>query len=224
MSEMYCWVWIIVRFRQYIMSNNHLEILSHSQKQTLPLLKECASLGKLAGGSALALQLGHRKSYDFDIFSDKAIPKSLLAKTRQLFNPLQVLIDTGDELSIISEHNVKVSFIFYPFAYQFPSIVLEGIPAASWKDIALDKAYTIGRRGEWRDYIDLYFCIHAGFTLREIIHDAKAKFGNVFSEKLLLSHLYYMGDIQDFSIELMEKSLKPEEIKEFFATQVKCVS
>lgn len=205
------------------MSNIHLNVLSDYQKQTLSLFKKFAFLGKLAGGTALALQLGHRKSYDFDLFLERAVPKGLLNKLTPVFKPRQILLDTGDELSIISEENIKVSFIYYPFTCRFSPIVLEGAPAFFWKDIALDKAYTIGRRGEWRDYIDLYFSIQAGFALEDIIRQAKIKFGNVFSEKLLFSQLYYMGDIQDFSIELMEKNLSPEDVKKFFSQEVKRV-
>jgi hypothetical protein len=163
----------------------------------------------LGGGTALALQLAHRKSYDFDVFNSKPISKRFLLKVRDHFERVQILVDTSDELSLVTPFGVKISFVFYPFHPLYKIIPTHGLSIHSWKDIALDKAYSIGRRGEWRDYVDLYFCMKNGFSLEGIIKGARKKFRDLFSEKLFLSQLCYFGDIKDYSIELMIRRHNP---------------
>ncbi len=62
------------------MSKLYFEILNSKQQKVFAFLKEFSKLGVLGGGTALALQLKHRKSYDFDIFMAKSITKDLLSK------------------------------------------------------------------------------------------------------------------------------------------------
>jgi len=62
--------------------------------------------------------------------------------------------------------------------------------------IAVAKAYTLGRRGSWRDYVDLYFILKSKTaSLKEIIEGARKIYGGIFSEKLFLSQLIYTEDI-----------------------------
>ncbi len=206
------------------MSNLHPEIFSEYQKTTWGLLDKFFSYGLLAGGTALALQLAHRKSYDFDFFSAKEIAPSLKNHVQEGLGIKEVLVDTGDELSVVSSLGIKISFIAYPFSLLYPPVSYGKAQLSDWRDIAADKAYTIGRRGEWRDYVDIYCSVKAGHRLPAIILDASKKFGGAFSEKLLLSQLYYMGDLKDFSVELLGDQLTPEDIKTFFAREVQKIS
>lgn len=203
------------------MSKLHFDILAEEQKKTFDSLKTFSGHGVLGGGTALALQLFHRKSYDFDIFYNSPISKSFLLKVKNHFNKLQILIDTADELSIVSPLGVKVSFIHYPFHPLYRIIPTQSLGLQGWKDIALDKAYAIGRRGEWRDYIDLYFCIKAGFSLKGIMNGCKKKFGVLFSEKLFLSQLCYFGGIKDFSINFVNREVTSSELQNSFEREVK---
>lgn len=137
----------------------------------------------------------------------------------------EIIVDTGDEFSFISLlHKVKISFIYYPFSSFYKLIFTPYLRILSWKDIALDKAHTIGRRGEWRDYIDLYFCIKNGFKLKEIIKNAKKKFGDTFSEKLFLSQLCYYEDIKDFSIEFIREKVSRIQVQRFLKEEIKKLS
>jgi hypothetical protein len=84
------------------------------------------------------------------------------------------------------------------------------------KDIAANKAYVIGRRPKWRDYVDLYFLLKdRHFSLRQLIDLAVKKFDNDFSEKLFLEQLVYWSDIQDYTIDFIGKEISDEEIKAF---------
>jgi predicted nucleotidyltransferase component of viral defense system len=201
-------------------SKLHYEILNENQLEALKSLKWFKKYGVLGGGTALALQLSHRKSFDLDIFTPKPISKKLIYKAKNYYKNIEVLIDTEDELSFNTPFNVKISFVFYPFKNIYKTIKTPYLDIFSWKDIALDKAYTIGRRGEWRDYVDLYFIIKNGFSLFQIMKGAKRKFGDTFSEKLFLSQLVYYGDIHDFSIEYFKEKPTKEEIQKFFEKEV----
>lgn len=203
------------------MSSLYFDILTEDQKKTLESLKSFSKYGFLAGGTALALQLAHRRSYDFDIFCPKPVPKEFLLMVKKHFKKVQILVDTPDELSFISPLSVKISFVFYPFNPVYKTISISALRIYNWKEIALDKAYAIGRRGEWRDYIDLYFIIKTGFPLKSVIRGAKRKFGDIFSGKLFLSQLCYFRDIKDFSIEFIKEEIAPPELQKFFEREIK---
>jgi hypothetical protein len=205
------------------MSDLYTEILDEPRLKIWKKLSTLPISGVLGGGTAIALQLGHRVSYDFDIFLDSPVPKSLLQKIKGIFSDfnIQLQIDSSDELSILIS-GVKLTFLYYPFPPLFPKIPTDSIPLFDLRDSAADKAYTIGRRGAWRDYFDLYsLCTEAKLSLEEIIKDAENKFGTLFNAKLLLEQLTYTDDITDFSIEPAQESpAKPEEIFSFFQKEV----
>ena len=132
-----------------------LEVLTEEGKDILP------SLGKfedfyLAGGTALALQIGHRISVDFDLFSEKEISKNLLAKVKRVFENKTVIssVNNPDELTVFI-NGVKTTFLKYTFPVQNKLIDYNGIKLLGAKEIAATKAYTIGRRGTIKDYVDL---------------------------------------------------------------------
>ena len=198
------------------MSKLYPELLNENQAEVLGKLNEFARYGVLGGGTALMFQLGHRKSYDFDIFLPKLISKKFVYKIKEVFEHFNLIIQTGDEFSFVSlPEKVKVTFIYYPYSPLFSRLKTEYLDIFSWKDVALDKAHTIGRRGEWRDYVDLYFIIKKGFSLSKIIDLSKKKFGDSFSEKLFLSQLVYFGDVEDFTMELIKEELPVQNIQDF---------
>lgn len=92
------------------------------------------------------------------------------------------------------------------------------------------KAYALGRRITFRDYIDLYFLLKRKIvTLDDIIQDATTKFTiageNVFSTKLFLQQLIYTDDVEDkdAAIDLIvDEKLAAEEVEAFLREQVRC--
>jgi len=97
------------------MEKLHLDILDQERKVIFQKLGTFRSRGFLAGGTALALQLGHRVSYDFDIFCSKEIPQNFPAKIEKDIYVKEVLVSSGDEFTFLTEHDIKISFIYYPF-------------------------------------------------------------------------------------------------------------
>lgn len=203
------------------MSKLRYELLNKNQIKALEILKNLSKYGILAGGTALMTQIAHRRSYDLDIFLPKLISKKFLYRVKQYFKKIEIITDTRDEFSFVSvSHSVKISFIFYPFSPLYKTIPTPYLRFFSWKDITLDKAHTIGRRGEWRDYVDLYFTIKNGFPLKNIIKGAQKKFGDSFSEKLFLSQLTYFADLKDFTIDFIGKKHSQKKIKNFLEEEV----
>lgn len=135
----------------------HLDILDNQRRELLRILLPFTKEFVLGGGTALALQLAHRKSFDFDFFSSSPIPKRFLEKLSKNVKIGNIAVDTSDELTLFTEKSIKFTFIHYPFKPYFKILRLDnGLDLFSVPEIALQKAYTIGRRGEYRDYFDLY--------------------------------------------------------------------
>lgn len=198
------------------------EVLTSNQKAIFAKLTVFRRIGVMAGGTALAFQLRHRRSYDFDIFTPKNIPLDLSWEAKKIFGKkIKVIQESENELTFFAHPKVKVTFFYYPFKPLFKIIKTSSISIFDWRDIAADKAYTLGRRPIWRDYIDTFFIIRNDHGLKKIISDAQKKFEGLFSEKLFLEQLIYLGDLQDFKIDFLGKSFQPEEIKKFFEQEVK---
>ncbi len=187
-------------------------------------LKEFSNDGVLAGGTALALQIGHRRSYDFDILMPAPLPKILLARLKKLgkFN-IRPTVDTTNELTVFLDEKVKLTFLYFPFPPLHLPIRTDSINLYGLADISSNKAYTIGRRGEWKDYVDLYFLLQKGLNIRKIVEETKSRFGGSFDEKLFWEQLVYWGDLKDFKIDFVGEETKKVKIQEYFTHLVKSI-
>lgn len=207
-------------------SNIHLEIFGEAHRELLYKLIPHIKDFVLSGGTALSLQLAHRKSFDFDFFSQKEIPKRLLEQVSKIISVGTVSVDSTDELTIFTKDQIKVTFLYYPFKPHYKRIEVEnGVNLFSIKEIAVQKAYTIGRRGEYRDYFDLYTILKKNrTTLAEIILAAQKVYGSLFNDKLFLQQLVYFRDLTDYIIiPVVPGTLLPSHqvVKEFFEEIVK---
>jgi len=185
------------------MSKVYTDIFDHDRMKIWQQLHVFSNIGKLGGGTALALQINHRISYDFDIFTENPVEKALLKKVSAEFpnSHIRPLIDNSDELTVEVD-GVKLTFLYYPFKGIVAPVSTKYLPLFRVEDIAADKAYTVGRRGAWRDYYDIYSVLNKEImSLKDIVTFAKQKFGSLFNEKLFLEQLTYYDDITDFSIE-----------------------
>jgi len=179
----------------------------------------------LAGGTALALQIGHRESFDFDLFRSKAITFTLKNKIIKAFadSQPQMLVDTADELTLTVD-NIKITLLNYYWAPLFALVKVKGvIPLLSIRDIATTKAYALGRRGNYRDYFDLYVIIKDGYaTLKEIVNWSEKKYGGVFSQRMLLEQLVFIGDLEiDTKLKYLgERYVSPKKMAEYFTAKI----
>lgn len=199
----------------------HAETLAPNNQKIFSQLKNFPNF-YLAGGTALALQIGHRRSNDFDLFSPKIIPANLLKKVTRIFFPwkLEVLVNNPNELTILVG-GIKITFLHYPFPLLTKLVVIKGVKSLSIKEIAVTKAYTIGRRGSFKDYIDLYFILsEKGCLLMEIIRSAEKKYDHNFNARLFLEQLLYLEDLRDVEIVFLKQKVGKAQIKAFFQQEI----
>lgn len=196
----------------------HKEILSKNQVELLPLLKYYSKDYILVGGTAIALYLGHRGSIDFDLFTNKRIKRiSIKNYLSQKQYKIYKLIKEEDQIHFILD-NVKITFFHLPFQMNelisFNNII--NIP--DLLSLAAMKAFALGGRGKWKDYVDLYFLLKYHFSLSEIIGKAESMFGNSFNDKLFREQLAYFDDI-DYMEKVVFRSapVNDDEIKIFLS-------
>ena len=213
------------------------DVLTSGQKTVFTKLGAFKRIGIMAGGTALSfrlpersegwrrtnvLRVKHRRSYDFDIFTLNKIAENLSWEAKKIFGKkIKVIQDSENELTFFTPLKFKVTFFYYPFKPVYKIIKTSSISIFDWRDIAADKAYTLGRRPIWRDYVDLFFIIKKGHGLKKIIHDAWKKFTGLFSEKLFLGQLIYFGDLHNFKIDFLGEDFQSLEIKKFFEKEVR---
>lgn len=208
------------------MENLHLEILDDKRRLIFNQLSHFKPLGYLAGGTALALQIGHRVSYDFDIFCFEEIKANFPTKVREKISIKETLINNSDEFTFLTEADIKISFIYYPF--KLDNLIIEDknlpIKLLSPLGVAVSKAYALNRRNAWRDYLDIYYVVKNGLAaLDDIIHTAQKVYKELFSEKLFLAQLVYTDDISRSEVaktELLTEKVALEEVKVYFQQAV----
>lgn len=155
-----------------------LEVLGKKRKKLLSQLAFLKKFGfYLAGGTALALQLGHRTSLDFDFYTQRKFNnKELLSELEKKFKKV-ILIQKPEQTLIVKINEIEASFFHYPYPLIYPSVEVEGAPLASKEDIAAMKIIAISDRGTKRDFIDIYFLLKE-FSLKEIFKIVKKKYPN----------------------------------------------
>lgn len=197
--------------------------LSPDRKEVWEKLSGFTGLGVLAGGTALALQLNHRRSYDFDIFSEKEIGRKLLLKAREIFGTenIKPVVDSADELSVFYRQEIKISFVYFPFPPLYRPLPTKSLPVFDIRDLLSNKAYAVGRRGAWRDYADIYWCLNRKIiNLTDLMAESEKRFTGAFNRKLFLEQLVYGEDITDMTVDWVGEGADNEEIKKYFKNLV----
>jgi len=147
-------------------------ILDEQRQRFLPALGVAREEGfYLAGGTALALQLGHRDSVDFDFFKNDAFDTTLLfERLRENFTGLNVLKvqDEANTLSLVVSESIKLSFMQYPYPLLRPPINADHLDLADIADIGCMKLSAITGCGTMKDHVDLYFILKR-ISLQELL-------------------------------------------------------
>ncbi len=194
----------------------HKEILTDEQIKLLPLIQKYKRSFFLVGGTSVALQIGHRRSIDFDLFSKSKINRKILEdRIRKNGFRFKTLHQTPQEWTFFIG-NVKITF--YQFLYNINAVInFENvIKMPSLLDLAAMKAYTLGERAKWKDYVDLFFILKNYFSLKEVVQKTNKIFKDGFNEKLFRVQLTYFDDINyDEEIEYMVNEPTKDEIKKF---------
>jgi hypothetical protein len=176
----------------------------------------------LGGGTALAMQIGHRISVDLDFFTETEFSTDLvLRKIKQLGFTTQILQEEKGTLTVVID-GVKVSFFHYPYPFVDKSISSKGIPIAGILDIASMKIIAISQRGAKRDFVDLYFILQ-DVPFWKIAENLIGRFGADRINPLNIgkSLVYFNdADIDPEPQYLVKPIPKWDLIKKFFARNV----
>ena len=193
----------------------HIDIFSEEQKELLPFIQSFEKEYYLVGGTAIALYIGHRGSIDFDMFKLGNVSKNKIVKRIEAFGLTYKLIFANAESFHIMINGVKITFFQYPFKIPVKKNSL-GIKMPDLLHLAAMKAYALGRRAKWKDYLDLYTILKDFHDLENISKTAESIFKGMFSAKLLIQQLCYFKDI-DYAEEVafISESVDEEEVKRF---------
>lgn len=173
----------------------HKEVLNDKQLELLPIMASFRKEYYLVGGTAIALHIGHRRSIDFDMFKPSAINhKKNLDRITQAGYPCTVTRRVTEQMNLIV-NEVKVTFFQYPFPINPTEKFETYFKLPSLLQLAAMKAYALGRRSKWKDYVDLFFLLKEHFSIEEISQCATGIFGELYSEKMFRAQMCYFEDV-----------------------------
>ncbi len=194
----------------------HNEILSKSQVELLPVIEYFSGQFFLVGGTAIGLWIGHRRSMDFDLFSNKPIkPNGIKNKLKNKGISYEIIHQEYDQLHL-NINDVKFTFFAFPYEINATDSYQDIIKMPALLDLGAMKAFALGGRAKWKDYVDMYFLLKHHFSLFDIELKAGSLFGEAFSVKLFRQQLAYFKDI-DYSeaVSYMKEGPTKSEIENF---------
>lgn len=173
----------------------HVDILNSAQKKVLPGLAKAFDKTDfyMAGGTALALQIGHRPSVDFDWFIPKLGDPEILFTRLKSFNiPFEVQSISFETVYLMVDA-VQMSFIGYDYPLIKPKLFWSDyrICLAQTLDIACMKLSAIASRGSRKDFIDLYFLINHYYPLEFCLQSYIQKYQNRDIGHVVRSLIYF---------------------------------
>lgn len=199
------------------------ETLVKGAKENLAILGNSGILrgAYLAGGTAAALQLGHRISVDFDFFTDKEFVPKVFSKRLSKLGPFDE--EQADRGTVLGRFKgIKFSLFIYKYPLIFPALKYLGLRVADIRDIAAMKIDAIATRGAKRDFVDLYFICKTAYKLKEVVKFYDKKYSRIASNLIhIQKSLVFFNDAE---AERMPKMLKPAawgRIKKYFEDEIR---
>lgn len=198
------------------------KVLFGKTKSILALLGKSSLLHNayLAGGTACALHLGHRISYDLDFFTPKRFRASLLTKKIKEIGRFELdRTAWGTILGRFGE--IRFSLFYYSYPLLFAPEDFEGVKVADLRDLAAMKIAAIAERGTKRDFIDLY-AICQKISLKAAVFFYDQKYRELASNLVhIIKSLAYFEDAEKDVMPKMLISFSWREVKKFFINEQK---
>ncbi len=199
----------------------HSDAVTPAVKQVLSVLgkQKITRSFYLAGGTALALHVGHRRSVDLDLFTANMFDEEQLLSRLQLQTGLSVVSRDYQTLHLHID-GVKVSFLGYAYTVLFPFMRLSGIDVADPRDIACMKISAIAGRGTRRDFIDLYVAARK-YGLKRLLELFQKKYERAnYNPVHILKSLTYFADAEREPNPDLLIPLTWDEVAQFFREEV----
>jgi len=174
----------------------------------------------LGGGTALALQIGHRISYDLDFFTNKKFSAQVFLKEiSQIKSYQHERVSWGTILGKLGD--IKFSIFYYPYPLLEKTTKFKNTNIASVADITAMKIAAVSERGTKRDFIDLYFILQK-ITLQEALDFYDRKYQKLSSNLIhIKKSLVYFEDAEKDPMPKMLVSVSWLEVKNFFRREVR---
>lgn len=191
----------------------NLNVLEKRQKEVIEKLKTADWLSEfyLAGGTGLALQIGHRLSEDFDFFTEKDFDADLLTYSVQKdFGFEKISEDKNTLIGVID--NVRISFLGFKYKIISQFEKYENIRIAGIKDIACMKLSAVTQRSTKKDFIDIYYLLKR-FKLKDLFGFYNEKFGTNGYETILRKSLVYFSDADEDPMPRVLEKLEWSDVK-----------
>lgn len=179
----------------------------------------------MAGGTGLALQMGHRISEDLDFFKLVSFdPNYLLSQLKNQVSLIEDISMMRDTLFCLIE-GIKCSFFSYDVPLCFNEIDYMGLKIADWRDIIAEKVKTVSRRGSKKDFYDIYCAVIEKYlSIQEVVALFKRRFAHTnLNFYHVLRSLTFFEDAENEPDPKLAKNrhFLWEEVKTFFSNHVK---
>lgn len=213
-------------FPPFVRSMKHEDLSWHSEALSLDAQKTLTELSALpvlepfylAGGTALALQRGHRISLDLDFFSTSHVDEDVLIAVLKDESGIQVISKSPETLHL-HIGATKVSFIGFHYPVLFPFVAYGASKIADVRDIAAMKLSAIASRGTKRDFIDLYILAEE-HGLKELMRLFDQKFASAqYNPVHILKSLTYFADADKEPMPHMLRPLTWDTVKQFLTRE-----
>ncbi len=199
----------------------HFQTISHD---TLELLRKIQSIDilkdtRLVGGTALALQIGHRVSIDLDLFGRADAELEELTEEFSSFASSVSPISASKMMRFLIVDGIKIDIVNYNYPWIDEPVIEDGIRLAGIRDIAAMKLSAITNRGTKKDFIDYYFLLQS-YSLDELISFYRQK----YSDAQLFTSIKSLTYFEDAETDPMPKMLVPirwEDVKANIIAAVK---
>lgn len=170
---------------------------------------------RLAGGTSLALQIGHRKSIDLDLFGTFETEPDEILDILNSIGSLTIIRNMRN-IHVFMINGIKVDIINYSYPWLHQANKADDLRLASIEDIAAMKLAAIAGRGTRKDFIDIHFLLRQ-FSLQEMLDLYTAKYadGSIF---MILKSLIYFDDAENdpepFMFETIDWNLIKSELRD----------
>jgi len=199
------------------------QVLPGNTKAILAVLEKSEIIQRayLAGGTALALQLGHRISYDLDFFTQEEFDEQILLPEIKKIANFQ--LEKISRRTILGKFKgVKFSIFYYKYPLLYAAKKFGMIKITDIRDIAAMKIGAIASRGTKRDFVDLYFICKDTVSLPDVIQLYDKKYANLATTEIhIMKSLVYFDDAEPDEMPKMLKKVDWENVKKYFEYEVR---
>ncbi len=204
----------------------HPKVLTPTAWETVRALASAGCLDSwiLAGGTGLALQLGHRYSEDLDLFGTESFDSLELLADLSAVGRIQVQSRSKDTLHL-TLRGLRLSYLQAEAPLLFPGMPYRGLTLADPRDITVMKVVAIGGRGSRKDFVDLFFFLRSGGTLEGVLDLVDQRFEGIDHNRYhLLKSLVYFADAEEEPMPAMIRPVQWETIKKDLIAEVRRLS